>query len=554
MTGMNTEDVLTETQFVTFKLGAEDFGIAIENVKEIIEIPAVTHIPATPDYFEGVINLRGEILSVIDVRTRFGMEAAERSEFSRIIVAHMRGQKIGLIVDSVSEVLQLRGMTIQPPPPITKGVEEKYLQGVIELKDEKRIILLLNLDELISEEEFGGALEGEGVIGKEAEERKMRGVEESQLVTFKLGRESYGVEIHEVEEIIDMPEVTAVPQSPDFIEGVISLRGEIIPLVNLDVRFGLIPTHRPLEKGGLRWGKEGRRDSKHASVIIVSISGFEVGLIVDEVSEVLRVPNDNIVPPPPHISIGKEEQLKGVVKVRYGENVRLILYLNLSNIFTADMQEMLKTIGKERQKEGVEKKEREAVEKRITIVTFRVGEDIFGINIERLKEITLVPDITVVPRSPSFIEGVINLRGEVIAVIDMRKRFFFPPIPRDAFTRIIIVDIDGATTGLLVDSVTAVTAIPVSSVEPPPKVISRIETEFIEGVVKQEGEKKMIIMLNLLKLLTMEEKRAVSEAGLEKPEMTIVTSVEGKSERETRDEGRGTRGDVKLKKAGLKED
>ncbi|MBI5188563.1 MAG: chemotaxis protein CheW [Nitrospirae bacterium] len=496
---MEAEDVLTATQLVTFKLGAEDFGIDIENVKEIIEIPPITYVPNTPDYFEGVINLRGEILSVIDVRTRFGMEAAKRNEFSRIIVVHMRGYKIGLIVDSVSEVLQLRGMTIQPPPPIAKGIKEKYLEGMIELKEDKRIILLLNLDELISEEEFGGEAEIEGVLGgaAAAEEKKAKAAEEAQLVTFKLGRENYAVEIHEVEEIINMPEVTIVPQAPEFIEGVTSLRGEIIPLLNLGTRFGL----RAKEK------------ITHASVIIVGISGFNVGLIVDEVSEVLRVPKDNIVPPPPHLTTAEAEQLHGVVKVRYGEKVRLILYLNLSNIFTTDIREMLKGIGAEKQKEKKIKGREEITEKRITIVSFRAAEDIFGINIEKVKEITLVPDITVVPRAPSFVEGVINLRGEVITVIDLRKRFGFPPIPRDAFTRIIMADIDGATTGLLVDAVTAVTAIGVSAVEPPPRIISGIETEFMEGVVRLEGEKKMLIILNLPKLLTKEEKKKIEEVG-----------------------------------------
>lgn len=145
-------------QLVGFRLGAELFGVDILKVQDINRMMAVTKIPHSPEFVEGVINLRGTILPVIDLRKRFGLEECDYTKSSRIVVVDVSGQKVGFVVDAVEEVLRVPGNTIEPPPPIVSGIDSDYIEGVGKLKDAKngnaeRLLILLNLDQVLNNEE-----------------------------------------------------------------------------------------------------------------------------------------------------------------------------------------------------------------------------------------------------------------------------------------------------------------------------------------------------------------------------------------------------------------
>ena len=136
-------------QLVVFNLANEEYGVAITQVQEIIRQPEITRIPGMPDFIEGVINLRGRIIPVIDLRKRFGLQHKEASDSTRIVVADASGQTIGLVVDSVSEVINLPKEQIDPIPPSIASIDAEYLSGVGKL--EKRIVILLDLAKLLSD-------------------------------------------------------------------------------------------------------------------------------------------------------------------------------------------------------------------------------------------------------------------------------------------------------------------------------------------------------------------------------------------------------------------
>ncbi|WP_028572088.1 chemotaxis protein CheW [Desulfonatronum lacustre] len=138
-------------QLVTFHIGEEEFGVEILKVQEIIRMMGITRVPKAPDFVEGVINLRGKVIPIIDLRTRFGMAAQEHDKHTRIIVIEINAVIIGFVVDSVSEVLRIPGNTVEPPPPIISGIESEYIRGVGKLAD--RLLILLDLDSLLSKGE-----------------------------------------------------------------------------------------------------------------------------------------------------------------------------------------------------------------------------------------------------------------------------------------------------------------------------------------------------------------------------------------------------------------
>jgi len=139
---------MAEEQLVTFSLGSEEFGVDIINVQEIIRVPPITRVPKAPTYIEGVINLRGNVIPVISLRTRFGMSLVEETDLSRIIVLQVQTKIFGIRVDVVTEVLHLDRESVEPPPPIAVGMDYQCIRGVGKLGE--RLIILLELDQIMS--------------------------------------------------------------------------------------------------------------------------------------------------------------------------------------------------------------------------------------------------------------------------------------------------------------------------------------------------------------------------------------------------------------------
>jgi purine-binding chemotaxis protein CheW len=138
-------------QVVSFALGSEEYGVDIAQVQEINRMVTITHVPQAPQFMEGVINLRGRLIPIIDLRTRFGMERAERTKNTRIVVTEIGSKRLGMVVDSVSEVLRIPVEQIEDAPDLVAGVDTEYIRGVGKLDD--RLIILLDLGRVISAEE-----------------------------------------------------------------------------------------------------------------------------------------------------------------------------------------------------------------------------------------------------------------------------------------------------------------------------------------------------------------------------------------------------------------
>lgn len=136
-----------QRQLVVFRLAGELYGVDIHQVREIIRVPEITRVPRTPDFVEGVINLRGSVIPVLDLRKRFQLPPGGADADRRIVVVEMGDQTIGVIVDAVSEVLRLEGDRIEPPSPYIVSVDTQYITGIARLED--RLVILLDLNRVL---------------------------------------------------------------------------------------------------------------------------------------------------------------------------------------------------------------------------------------------------------------------------------------------------------------------------------------------------------------------------------------------------------------------
>ncbi|MCD8491009.1 MAG: chemotaxis protein CheW [Geovibrio sp.] len=143
-----------EKQIVTFTIEDEEYGIFIEKVQEINRYTNVTKVPKTPSFVEGIINLRGEVMPLIDLRRRFELPVREKDEFTRVIIVNLANIRVGFVVDFVDEVLRVPADSIDSVPAVlSAGVDSQFLDGVVNLSSRQRMILLLNVDELFSKAE-----------------------------------------------------------------------------------------------------------------------------------------------------------------------------------------------------------------------------------------------------------------------------------------------------------------------------------------------------------------------------------------------------------------
>ncbi len=155
MSEMTTIDAAVDLggKYLTFFLSKEEYGLEILKVREIIGMMNITPVPRTPDFVCGIVNLRGKVIPVVELRLKFSMEKVENTSETCIIVVQTQDMEIGIVVDRVSEVIDIATANIQPPPAFgSKGISTEYILGIG--KTNERIQLLLNIDKVLSREEM----------------------------------------------------------------------------------------------------------------------------------------------------------------------------------------------------------------------------------------------------------------------------------------------------------------------------------------------------------------------------------------------------------------
>jgi purine-binding chemotaxis protein CheW len=597
-----------ESQLVTFMLKDEEFGFDIMSVQEIIRPPKLSKVPRTPAYVDGIANLRGVVLPIIDMRPRFGMEHAEDTDGTRVLVIDVNGSKMGLRVDRVKQVTSVSRTDMEEPPAALRGASTDYLNGVVKLDSGARIIMALDASKVCDLKLDGARSAAPSTAAAQEDTTASAGNvgadELQQLVSFSVAKEEFAFPMERVREILRVQTSTKVPDVPDYVLGVLTVRGRLLPIIDLRRQLRLqsmadeyigrcglvrhdfeswlttlrskaadakhewtisasesfrawvadfssssqvmmdgIAKLRTLDEKLARAAKQGQQfeyagdaagaglclqDMTAAAVeltstlaefehqiaaniqddqriVVVDAGGMLLGLIVDHVNEVLQVPK-KFVDPPPAIASGEGRDLSGIAKLDEGK--RLLLLLDPSQILKQENLQGLcdssddqaaheHSAGKEARSESSV-----AANDEVQLVTFILGNEEYGIPIAQIQEIDRLSKITKVPKAADFVEGVTNLRGEVVPVVDTRKRFDLGLRAADDHTRIIIVDLNGVKTGLIVDSVREVLSLPRGDVAAPPETIqSGIEQQFVSGIGKVDDGKRIIFLLNVEEVL-----------------------------------------------------
>ena len=478
-------------QFVTFLVGKEVFAVDMAPVQEIIRVPTVVRVPLAPPTLDGLANLRGKVLPIVSLRRIFGFEEREYDDATRAVIIDL-GQPLGFVVDRVASVVGVEPNQIEGVTGIRGTVNTELLSGLIKNVGGHAMIMVLDFSKLIAQEFADLVAAGQGTGGNgfqagqagapKGEEEKVN--DELQLVSFDVAGQEYAITIEDVQEIVQVPEqIIQVPHSDAHVLGVMTLRNKLLPLVSLRRMFNLPP----------------QAANEQSRIVVVSLGAMAVGVVMDTVNEVLRVAKSEVDPIPALFT--REGDLADISEIcRLDGGKRLVSIISANHLFRhSAVKEALTTVdslNEDKDRDGSAERGDQRADDDEQVVVFRLDKEEYGVPIASVQEIVRVPEeLTHVPKAPPFVEGVINLRGAVLPVIDLRRRLGLATVARTDHQRIMVFLLAGIRTGFIVDSVAEVLRIHKSSIEAAPRLSSE-QAKLLGRMANLEKQKRMVQLID----------------------------------------------------------
>jgi purine-binding chemotaxis protein CheW len=475
-------------QFVTFIAGDEVFAVDMAPVQEIIRVPECVRVPLAPVALDGLSNLRGKVLPIISLRRIFGFSEQAHDDATRALVIDI-GQPLGFVVDRVASVVGVEPARIESVESIRSTVNTELLSGIIKDVGGHAMIMVLDFAKLIAQEfaEIAAVARNAsmaGSVGAVSENDDEVSSDELQLVSFDVAGQEYAITIDDVQEIVQVPEqIIHVPHAESHVLGVMTLRSRLLPLVSLRRMFAL----------------PNQDANEHSRIVVVSLGSASVGIVMDNVNEVLRVAKSEVdAMPGLLVREGDLADISEICRLEGGK--RLVSIISAANLFNhSAIKEALKNVDDLRDDEhadGAAELDDEVADDDEQVVVFHLDKEEFGVPIDSVQEIVRVPEaLTHVPKAPPFVEGVINLRGAVLPVIDLRRRLGLADVERSDRQRVMVFLIDGVRTGFIVDSVAEVLKIHKNAIEPAPR-LSADQAKLLARMANLEKQKRMVQLID----------------------------------------------------------
>lgn len=456
-------------QALTVAVAGEQVAIPANDVAEVIRHPAVTRIPHSPKGLVGVANLRGAVIPIVSLASLLGNESAGPT--SRRVVVVGKDQPVGLTVDDVC------------------SLERSNRAGT----DCARV---LDIDALLAAQ-FGSLTKSaigsdtSALVASRTEDRIAKDTE--AFFSFEVGGQEFALPLGCVHEVLALPEtVVVVPRTDDAMLGAITLRNRLLPLVSLATLLGI---------GAGSMGK----------IVVSSIGGVRVGLVVDALKAIVRASDDEIDPVPLVLTRGRQEaHIQAICRLDDGR--RLMSILSTDHLLEQALAERLAGQSENEDEHMVDSASGAGAEQ---FVIFQLADEQYGLPIDSVVEVVSPPDkLTRLPKAPKFIDGVMNLRGQVVPVIDQRRRFEVATSAVARKARIIVVRIGTGLAGFVVDSVSEVLRVDAAKLRASPELASR-KSKVIDRIATVERNGGMILLVDPQELLDQAERDLI--AAMDRP-------------------------------------
>lgn len=449
-----------DEQWLAFRVADRQFAVRASLVAEVARMPRLSHVPHAPAGLLGLANVRGAVLPVLSLSQL--LLVGDDGATSRLVVVDA-GEPVGLAVDDVRQ---------------TRAGET---DGAT----------LIDVADLVGRCIPARARSG-GVRGTVAVETQ-EADESLPLVTFTVGGQFFALPLGAVDEVVRLPDdISILPHADAVVLGSAAFRGTTLPLLSLAALLAL-----PSNDVGTR-----------SRVLVVRIGSHRIGLVVEAMGTILRVALGDIDPVPHVLSRGSAEaRIQAICRLEGG--ARLVSVLALDHLLRDDITQRLLQGGTGEQETMNEPGAARSSEQ---FLLFRVGDDEFGLPIGAVEEIaSLPPKLTALPKAPAFVQGVMNLRGEVIPVIDQAHRFR-GTVAIGSKRRVIVVRIGALKAGFLVDAVSQILRVDTDALHEAPD-LGTDGTRVFDRVANLEQDDKIILIVSPRELLDRAEQDLLREFG-----------------------------------------
>lgn len=482
-------------EYACLSICNEDYGIKTQQVNSIISRPVIRRVPKSPDFVAGVANIRGRIVPVLNPVERFGFLNSDsggnnsstiNNQQSKLLLVEQDKILYGLLVDQVLSLEYLTEAMIEPVNPLMVKKDAAFIRGMA--KHRERVIHLLYLETFINAGIEANAEDidaYQSVMGVELDSLKHRVTKKyHRFLSFTIGEEPYGVDISRLVTIIRAKKMKKVKKGPNYLAGIVQTAEALFPVIDMQKKLSLKETPY----------------SDEARIVIIDSGTIPYGILVNAVNNIENL-IDNEIKEAPAIIAGKDAaHIKGVGV--FDEDERLLILLDERNVLNEkeegrlkDMEELKKS-AKKRGKGGSKQKKTEDV-----FVLFRVAGEEFAVPAGNVSEVVHYAVPQKVPRAPDFVRGIIPVRGELVSVIDIRKRFDLEKEKDASEDRILIIKQESAFYGIIADSVTKIIEVSPKDIIAPPEIVKGIDGNFLQAILRIKDSDRTPIVLNMKELL-----------------------------------------------------
>ncbi|MBU1417566.1 MAG: chemotaxis protein CheW [Proteobacteria bacterium] len=426
---------MTEQLFASFILDREqglEIAIAAESVTEATPITGnIQPLPASVPFLQGIMHLRDKVIPVLNLKKRLGLKKSDYDKNSKIAVIILANQRFGLLFDDIKEVLRVDKSKLIPVRPALQS-DDYVISDLITLEKEHRTLEVLDLSRLFHSSKL---LADQDVITRpHSQISKDRTY--SRYVIFSCGGREYGVPVENSRELTFLTDIDDMFKTGSL-EGALQLRGHTIPVMSAG---SLLNGGAPAEGHG-----------ESSRILIMSTDSLIFGMIIDEIREILTVVNEEILPMPRK----KEQSVAGIYEPVPGRNIMLLDVVSL----VASQMELLRSMARIKSDDGTEEavvaKARHLITENCYLI-FSIGKH-FAIELKDVQEIIEPNMLMSIPAATGFDSKVLNLRGQIIPVINLRQFYGYPEHAQEASgSRLIICSDSKHVVALQVDTIVTI--------------------------------------------------------------------------------------------------
>ncbi len=472
-------DAAPTAKVLTFFVGDEQFAVTASDVLEIHRPPRLTRVPNGPASLLGIGSLRGMPAPVVSLARLLGRPDRPGPQARLLLLDG--DQTVGLAVDRVGT------LTAMPAAPVEAEGRKAGFGRLFQIDDQS--VRALDLASLLRTEFAAQSRPDVRPAAETAAPLAETRRAELSFLAFDLAGQAYALPIDEIEEALALPETLAgVAQSDQAVLGVTTLRDRLLPVVSLRLLLGLPARHAASDR-----------------VVVARIGEARIGLAVDRLRSILRVPEKSIDPAPAVLNRGAgEAQVRSICRLEGG---RLVAILSAERLFRDETVAHILADGlDEARNQGAAASDSTEDGMAERFLIFRLGSEEYGLPLESIDEVVRLPgQITRLPNAPDFVAGVITLRGRVVPVIDQRLRFATEGAAAGSRPRIVVTSIEGRPAGFIVDTAAEILAIGQGSRNATPDLAAEAGRLFSQ-VASLDGGKRLILLIEPRELLERAER------------------------------------------------